>query len=289
MPRGDVQRLLDYDFSLPSLSVQRRIAGVLGSIDEKIEVNRKKIDELEALAKTVYDYWFVQFDFPDANGKPYKSSGGKMLWDNTLKRQIPQDWKVKRLEEVCDRIQSGGTPESKNARYYGGDIPWFTTQELKDSWVSHSIKTITTDAVRNSATKMFPTGTVLMAIYAAPTVGRLALLSVDATFNQACCGFVAGKEISKEYLFLTLKDARAKLNAIADGTAQKNLSVGKMRAFDILVPQESIMARWRDMVEPLFDAIRVAGNGIDSLTHLRDFLLPLLMNGQVEVVGGEEA
>ena len=267
------------------LPTQLRIAGVLGSIDEKIELNRKKIAELEALAKTIYDYWFVQFDFPDKNGKPYKSSGGKMVWNDQLKREVPEGWRVKRLEQVCDRIQSGGTPESKNEAYYGGSIPWFTTQELKDSWVSHSAKTITPEAVRNSAAKIFPSGTVLLAIYAAPTVGRLALLSVDATFNQACCGFVAGKDISKEYLFITLYEARAKLNSIADGTAQKNLSVGRMRTFDILVPEKSIMAQWRGVTEPIFDSIKIASTNIDDLTSCRDRILPLLMNGQVKVAG----
>ena len=86
------------DLPLPT---QLRIAGVLGSIDEKIELNRKKIAELEALAKTIYDYWFVQFDFPDANGRPYKSSGGKMVWNGQLKREVPEGWEVGKLSNIC--------------------------------------------------------------------------------------------------------------------------------------------------------------------------------------------
>ena len=85
-----------FDFYAANL----RIAGVLGSIDEKIELNRKKIAELEALAKTIYDYWFVQFDFPDANGKPYKSSGGEMMYNEKLKREIPEGWEVKTLSSI---------------------------------------------------------------------------------------------------------------------------------------------------------------------------------------------
>ena len=129
------------------------IAGILGSLDEKIELNRKKIAELEALAKTIYDYWFVQFDFPDKNGKPYKSSGGKMVWNEKLKREIPAGWEVKPLEKACKRIQSGGTPESNNEAFYSGDIPWFTTQELIDSWVFCSNRSITKRALENSAAK----------------------------------------------------------------------------------------------------------------------------------------
>ena len=80
------------------------IAGVLGSIDEKIELNRRKIAELEALAKTIYDYWFVQFDFPDKDGKPYKSSGGKMVWNEQLKREVPEGWEAKPLPQIANYL-----------------------------------------------------------------------------------------------------------------------------------------------------------------------------------------
>ena len=283
MPRGDVQRLLDYEFDLPDLPTQLRIAGILGSLDEKIELNRKKIAELEALAKTIYDYWFVQFDFPDKNGKPYKSSGGKMVWNEKLKREIPAGWEVKPLEKACKRIQSGGTPESNNEAFYSGDIPWFTTQELIDSWVFCSNRSITKSALENSAAKLFPPDTVLLAIYAAPTVGRLAILAKESALNQACCGFVVGDDISKEYLFLFLYENRNKLNSIADGTAQKNLSVGKMRMFDVLIPTGEIMTLWRNIAEPLFDAIRTDSETAHILSRQRDALLPLLMNKQVSV------
>ena len=259
------------------------IAGILGSLDEKIELNRKKIAELEALAKTIYDYWFVQFDFPDKNGKPYKSSGGKMVWNEKLKREIPAGWEVKPLEKACKRIQSGGTPESNNEAFYSGDIPWFTTQELIDSWVFCSNRSITKSALENSAAKLFPPDTVLLAIYAAPTVGRLAILAKESAFNQACCGFVVGDDISKEYLFLFLYENRNKLNSIADGTAQKNLSVGKMRMFDVLIPTGEIMTLWRNIAEPLFDAIRTDSETAHILSRQRDALLPLLMNKQVSV------
>ena len=269
--------------SLPDLPTQLRIAGILGSLDEKIELNRKKIAELEALAKTIYDYWFVQFDFPDKNGKPYKSSGGKMVWNEKLKREIPAGWEVKPLEKACKRIQSGGTPESNNEAFYSGDIPWFTTQELIDSWVFCSNRSITKSALENSAAKLFPPDTVLLAIYAAPTVGRLAILAKESAFNQACCGFVVGDDISKEYLFLFLYENRNKLNSIADGTAQKNLSVGKMRMFDVLIPTGEIMTLWRNIAEPLFDAIRTDSETAHILSRQRDALLPLLMNKQVSV------
>ena len=109
---------------------QIRIAAILGSIDEKIELNRKKIVELEALAKTIYDYWFVQFDFPDKNGKPYKSSGGKMVWNEQLKREIPDGWEVGTVGELGE-IVAGGTPSTNNPSYWSQDgIAWITPKDL---------------------------------------------------------------------------------------------------------------------------------------------------------------
>ncbi len=96
---------------LPDLSEQQRIAKILSSIDAKIELNKKISRELEAMAKELYDYWFVQFDFPNEQGKPYKSSGGKMVWNETLKREIPEGWEVKKLGEIISKLSSGKRPK----------------------------------------------------------------------------------------------------------------------------------------------------------------------------------
>lgn len=273
------------DIVFPNISSkrQKRIAKVLSGLDDKIALNRKKIEKMEALAKTIYDYWFVQFDFPDANGRPYKSSGGKMVYNPILKREIPEGWEVKRLEDLCSRIQSGGTPSTKRKELYNGDVSWFTTQELRDAWLYDSQKRISNDAINNSAAKIFPEGTVLLAIYAAPTVGRLGILSIAAAFNQACCGFVARNNIPKEYLFLTLLTNRERLIRISDGTAQKNLSVQQMRDFREVVPMDEVLAKWASMASVIFNDLKCLGAENNRIATLRDFLLPLLMNGQVEI------
>ena len=96
--------LSQYQFSIPSLDQQRRIASVLSSLDSKIALNRRINAKLETIAKRLYDYWFVQFDFPDANGNPYKSSGGKMVWNDALKREIPEGWEVKSIFDACNLV-----------------------------------------------------------------------------------------------------------------------------------------------------------------------------------------
>ena len=268
------------------MDYQKKIGNLFSSIDRKIEINQQINRNLEELARLIYDYWFVQFDFPDKNGKPYKSSCGKMVWNGTLKREIPEGWQLKRIEDVCERIQSGGTPATSRKDLYDGSLNWFSTQELQDNFLFDSIKHISPNALKESSAKLFPKDTILIAIYAAPTVGRLGILTEDSAFNQACCGFVVNKEtVSKEYLFLHLKQSRDKLNTLSGGTAQKNLNVGKMQNFEILVPPYEIMNLFTHQVGKMFDKIKQTSEESKNLTNLRDFLLPLLMNGQVSLRG----
>ena len=102
--------IYNFEFEVPTLQTQRRIAHVLSTLDRKISLNRSINEELERMAKEVYDYWFVQFDFPDEHGRPYKSSGGKMVYNPVLKREVPAGWEVKRLEDVLNKISSGRRP-----------------------------------------------------------------------------------------------------------------------------------------------------------------------------------
>lgn len=278
--------IAEIDIHFPSLNEQKQVSKILRTIDKKISLNEQINRNLEELARLIYDYWFVQFDFPNEKGKPYKSSGGKMVWNNSLKREIPEGWQLKRIEDVCERIQSGGTPATSRKDLYDGSLNWFSTQELQDNFLFDSIKHISPNALKESSAKLFPKDTILIAIYAAPTVGRLGILTEDSAFNQACCGFVVNKEtVSKEYLFLHLKQSRDKLNTLSGGTAQKNLNVGKMQNFEILVPPYEIMDLFTHQVGKMFDKIKQTSEESKNLTNLRDFLLPLLMNGQVSLRG----
>ena len=265
------------------LEEQDRVASLLSLIDDKIAANHAINDYLEAMAKQLYDYWFVQFDFPNDSGLPYRNTGGKMRWDSSLRKSIPTNWSSATIESLCSRIQSGGTPATSNKSYYCGTNAWYSTQELTDKWLIDSIKHISDEALENSSAKLFEKDTVVIAIYASPTVGRLGLLSSEGAFNQACCGLVVGNTISKEYLFLTLKANRKQLNTLADGTAQKNLNVGKVKEFKILVPEQRVMKEWTEHVTPLFEELLNNEKQIKELYAHRDSILLLLMNGQVSV------
>ncbi len=248
---------------LPPLSTQRKIAAVLGALDDKIENNRKICANLEAQAQAIFKSWFVDFE-------PF---GGKM----------PQGWKMGPLEGMAERIASGGTPRTKEESYYKGPIRWYSTKELKDCFLFDSEKHISEDAVENSAAKVFPRNTILMAIYAAPTVGRLGILDSESTFNQAAVGIVARQEIGYAYLYLQLLNAREGLNLMAVGSCQQNLNVGVVKSYQILHPDDVILSKFNSLVDGLFDEIRALTKQSRALATMRDALLPKLMSGEIDV------
>lgn len=274
MPRGDVNRLLNFEFHLPDRPAQLLIAGILGSLDEKIEVNRRKIAELEALAKTVYDYWFVQYDFPDVNGNPYKSSGGAMEWKDELKREVPMGWSVVTLFSIAE-IVMGQSPPGKTLNEDGRGTLFFQgSSDFGD--VSPSNRTFTTEPKR-----MARQGDILLSVRAPVGATNLALSS--------CCigrGLAAlrGKKCSNVFIQQTLKTVESRFAAKnVDGTTFGSLSRDELRGILLANPPSDILSAFDEIASPIGEAIRTSVWEIQELTKQRDMLLPLLMNGQVEV------
>lgn len=250
------------------------IAGILGSLDEKIEVNRRKITELEALAKTVYDYWFVQFDFPDANGRPYKSSGGAMEWKDELKREVPMGWSVVTLFSIAE-IVMGQSPPGKTLNEDGRGTLFFQgSSDFGD--VSPSNRTFTTEPKR-----MARQGDILLSVRAPVGATNLALSS--------CCigrGLAAlrGRKCSNVFIQQTLKTVESRFAAKnVDGTTFGSLSRDELRGILLANPPSDILSAFDEIASPIGEAIRTSVLEIQELTKQRDMLLPLLMNGQVEV------
>ena len=271
-----------FTVSVPDdLPTQTAIAEILSSLDDKIELNNKINQELEDLAQTLFRQWFIDFEFPNENGEPYKSSGGEMI-DSEL-GEIPKGWQVVQLEQLCDRMNSGGTPSTRRDDYYNGSIFWYSTKELQDSFLFSSDRTISDKGLANSSAKIFPVNTVVMAIYAAPTVGRLGILSQDAAFNQAALGFVAKSEIGYEYIFLLLKHLRSDLNNLANGAAQQNLNVRIVKNYPTFLATRNLLKCFQEVISPIFTMMK--NNQVENieLKTLRDTLLPKLISGELRV------
>jgi type I restriction enzyme S subunit len=269
-----------------NLDEQKEIASKLRLIDSKITLLRQQNETLEELAQTLFKRWFVDFEFPNENGDPYKSSGGKMVDsdpDSYREGKIPEGWSIKSIEEFTDVMASGGTPSTKNESFYQGTFNWFSTKELKDNFLIQSERQISKEAINNSSAKIFPKHAVLMAIYAAPTVGRLGIITRESTFNQAALGFVAKQEIGYPFIFLMLKNLRKDFNSLANGAAQQNLNVGLVKNFKTIYPLKKTILQFKEMIGNMFDQIENNSFEIQSLTQLRDTLLPKLMSGEIEI------
>ena len=265
----------------PDLPTQTAIAEILSSLDDKIELNNKINQELENLAQTLFKQWFIDFEFPNENGEPYKSSGGEMV-DSEL-GEIPKGWEVGAIEALTTKMNSGGTPSTRNSDFYDGEILWYSTKELKDNFMFESDRTITINGLNSSSAKLFPAYTVVMAIYAAPTVGRLGILNQEAAFNQAALGFVAKEEVGYEFIYLLLKFLRDDFNNLANGAAQQNLNVGLVKNYKILMPLIESLRNFKSLMKPIFESIKNNQLENNFLTNLRDTLLPKLISGELEV------
>ena len=259
-----------------------RIAGVLGSIDEKIELNRKKIAELEALAKVIYDYWFVQFDFPDANGKPYKSSGGKMVWNEQLKREVPEGWEVGPILNISE-LKVGGTPSKKEVSYWNGNIPFWGPTDFKSGiFQFHTAETITNMGFEHCSSDMLNEDATI--ITARGSIGKVAMAGRSMAMNQSCFAFEAYNNCSPFVYHLT-RQLVAHLKNTSTGSVFNAFVASDLKNVFLLLGDSHVRRAYSELVQPMFDGIKAAVKTIDDLTGLRDSLLPLLMNGQVEMAG----
>jgi restriction endonuclease S subunit/superfamily II DNA or RNA helicase len=160
------ERIYAVTAALPKVEEQRKIAAVLSAIDAKIDCNNRINAELEAMVKMLYDYWFTQFDFPDANGKPYKSSGGRMVYSSVLKRKVPAGWEDGTLDDL-GRIVGGSTPSTENPKHFtDSGTPWITPNDLSvnqgSKFITRGAQDVSDEGIKDASLKKAPAGTVLL-------------------------------------------------------------------------------------------------------------------------------
>ena len=261
-----------------------RIAAILGSIDEKIELNRKKIAELEALAKTIYDYWFVQFDFPDKNGKPYKSSGGKMVWNEQLKREIPDGWEVGTVGELGE-IVAGGTPSTDNPSYWSQNgIAWITPKDLSltnNKYIRHGEHDISEEGLRNSSAQLMPSKSVLLSTRA--PIGYIAVADCDICTNQGFKSIVPNGNYGSEFIYYSLSALIPYIKTLGVGSTFDEVSKSALSVVQLVFPMKEIVMQFENVASQIGNNRIICELATEKLIRLRDTLLPLLMNGQVEV------
>lgn len=282
-PQITFDLLSEYAFPIPPISEQRRISSVISTLDKKIALNRTINQNLEAMAKLLYDYWFVQFDFPNEEGKPYKSSGGEMVWNEKLKRDIPAPWETKTIEDIAD-VYNGATPSTVNEQNYGGDIVWITPKDLSDQkqkFVYQGERNISQAGYNSCSTHLLPLNTVLMSSRA--PIGLLSIAKTELCTNQGFKSFVPKAENISTYLYYYLNIHIKQIKQLGTGTTFKEVSREDVLKFPILKPSDVILDLWEERVSALNNKQFEIQKENEYLTKQRDELLPLLMNGQVSV------
>ena len=282
MPSLNTKIMNSIELDLLPRENQVKIANILSAIDDKIQINNQINQELEAMAKTLYDYWFVQFDFPDQNGNPYKSSGGKMIYNPELKREIPEGWGVEKIEDIA-QTGSGGTPKSTNSSYYtDGEVPWINSGELSQTVITSTSNFITEEGLKNSNAKLFPSGTILVAMYGA-TAGKVSFLAFEASTNQAICAIMLSDVRMRYYLKNVIEDLYQYLVNLSTGSARDNLSQDMIKNIKVVIPSNEILDRYYYFSNNIIKELTKKQQENEQLIQLRDWLLPMLMNGQVKV------
>lgn len=280
MPRGDKEAIMNYKVELPPLEEQEKIVDVLSSLDHKIELNNEMNKTLDEMAQSIFKRWFVDFEFPNEDGQPYKSSGGEMIKSEL--GMIPKDWEVKTIADIGEVI-SGGTPSTKNEDYYGGNISWITPKDLSGynrKFISKGERSITELGLQKSSAKLLPKGTVLFSSRA--PIGYVAIAEQEVCTNQGFKSIVCNAEImNNNYVYYFLKFNKENIENVSSGSTFKEISGTHMKNFKIIVPEKCILYNFNKLITSYDKLLNKSYKEIDDLTEIKNILLPKLMNGEI--------
>lgn len=272
----------DFPVLLSDISEQKAIGNFLSSIDRKIAVNRKMNEKLEAMAKQIYDYWFVQFDFPNEEGKPYKSSGGKMVWNEKLKRVIPEGWNLCPISKWLE-IKSGFAFKSEKYKS-SGKYKVITIKNVQDNHLITSNCDFVDDLpVGIKDWCILKVGDRLISLTG--NCGRLCIVTEENLLLNQRVGLLSCDSTYLDYAYLMLNsDEFQKLcGNLAKGAAQANLSPVELCKTVSAVPPIQTLQRFHNKIQFLIETYILNEKQISKIINLRDYLLPLLMNGQVKI------
>ncbi|WP_239733929.1 restriction endonuclease subunit S [Mammaliicoccus sp. M-M49] len=265
---------------LPPRSYQNYIVQILDSLEEKLKENKKIIANLEELSQTLFKRWFVDFEFPDENGNPYKSSGGEMI-DSEM-GLIPRGWEVKSADEIYE-ITIGKTPPRKLTELFSEKegIDWVSISDMKSEgmFIKSTKEKIIEEGVVDYKVKIVPKDSVLLSFKL--TIGRVKLTNKELTTNEAIAHFYSSN-INKLYTYLYLKNFEYGYlgNTSSIATAVNSKIIKKM---PILAPEQKVLKRFINIAEPFMNRINIIQNENIELNQLRDTLLPKLMSGEIEL------
>jgi type I restriction enzyme S subunit len=272
-PKLNKENLLSIPIYMPKKpEIRNQFVAVLKSIDDKIENNLATNQTLEEIARTLFKEWFVNFNYPNADGNLKHSEFG----------EIPESWSIGTLGDIY-KTTSGGTPSRSKAEYYeNGTIGWVKSKELNNSFIIDTEEKITEDALKNSSAKLLPKHSVLIAMYGA-TVGEIGVTTKVFTCNQAICSFLPNENYPFSFIYNFLLHSKQDIIGRAVGSAQQNISQQVLLQFKLVIPPSELVQEYHKIVFPLFQKIQDNIEENENLRDLRDSLLPKLMSGEIDV------
>ena len=289
-PNLNLTEIGNLPIGLPPLAEQKAIASILGALDDKIELNRRMNATLEGMARALFQSWFVDFDPVRAKLDGRKPEGmdkaTAALFPDAFQEseagQIPKGWTIGKIHDCCVQIQNGGTPRRNEPRFWdGGNIPWLASGEVRQSIITATEGFITEDGLAESSAKWVPAFSTVVALYGA-TAGQVSFISSRLTTNQAVCALIPKKDFAF-FNYLTMRCATNEMENKAVGSAQQNISKGIVEETQVVLPPITLVERFAELANPLFDRWISNLHQSRTLATLRDTLLPKLLSGELSV------
>lgn len=289
----------EFRLTIPPLLVQQSIAGILGALDDRIELNRKMNETLEAMARAIFKSWFIDFDpvHAKADGRPPNGMDGETAalfpdrFSNSRLGEIPEEWEATPLSNICESIISGGTPSTQIEAYWHGGIPWLSSGETRNPFIINTEKSITQLGVERSSTRLARAGaTVIAGAGQGYTRGQTSLLMFDSYVNQSVVALTADKSRASDlFLFFDLSRRYDELRQLSDSHSSRgSLTTRLLGGLEIVIPPPSVLAQFDDIVEPMVNRIYQNLLQCDTLSTMRDALLPKLLCGELRIQEAEK-
>lgn len=279
MPSLNTQIMNDLVLEIHSLREQKAIAATLSCLDDMIELNNRTNKVLEEMAQAIFKHWFVDFEFPDENGEPYKSSGGEMV-ESEL-GEIPKGWGIEQFTDII-KVKGGGTPKTGNPNYWNGEIPFFTPKDCNSNYyVSNTEKQITKLGLEGCNSELHPTNTVF--ITARGTVGKIAVAGRPMAINQSCYALRYRGETLQYYVHQITKNAVLELQHKATGAVFDAIVTRDFDSLTIIMPTTDLIRTYDTTISVAYELMRNNNIYNTILAQIRDTLLPKLISGEIRV------
>lgn len=280
MSHGSAREIFGWDemcntfLPIPSPEKQREIVAEYNVIQNRIKLNNQLIQKLEETAQAIYKQWFVDFEFPDEKRKPYKSNGGKMVFNEELDKDIPNGWQVKPFTEVI-KFSGGGTPSTNYPEYWDGCVPFYAPGDLAQYYYSiDTVKKITTLGLNKCSSKLYPVNTTFITARGA-TVGGIAMAGIPMAMNQTCYA-INGKEKNDFFAHQMTLIIISKLKKEAIGATFEALVTKNFDELLVIEPTKKMIGTFEDIVKPIYKFILNTVNQNNKLFKLKDLLLSKL-------------